>query len=259
MRRKPLSLKIVVLVFGIGGVLHVAWAEPPFVTDDAEPTEYRHWEIYLASQIAHDSSGWSGTSPHVEIDYGAIRNLELSLTAPVAFDSSNRRSQFGYGDTALEVKYRFVQETARLPQIAVEPQVELPTGDAKRDLGAGHTQVFLPLWLQKSSGPWNTYGGGGYWINPGAENRNWWFAGWVVERKLSSRLTVGLEIFHETAKQAGGMSDTKFTAGTIFDFSDSYHLLFSIGHTMQGRSEFQAYAAFQITFGPRESAASINK
>ena len=155
--RPQLSPKILVLVFGIAGVVHVTRAEPPFVTDDAEPTEYRHWEIYLASQIAHDSSGWSGTSPHVEIDYGAIRNLELSLTVPVAFDTtSNGRSQFGYGDTELEIKYRFVKETARLPQIAMDPQVELATGDAKRGLGAGHTQVFVPLWLQKSSGPWTT-------------------------------------------------------------------------------------------------------
>lgn len=88
-------------------MVHVARGEPPFVTDDAESTKNRQWEIYLASQIGHDSSGWSGTSPHLEIDYGAIRNLELILTAPVAFDTtSNGRSQFGYGGTELEVKYR---------------------------------------------------------------------------------------------------------------------------------------------------------
>jgi Putative MetA-pathway of phenol degradation len=260
MRDKPLSPKILALVFGIAGAAQVARAEPPFVTDDPEPTEYRHWEIFLGSEIAHDSVGWSGEAPHVEIDYGAMRNLELSVIAPLAFNTtSNGRSQFGYGDTELEVKYRFVQERACLPQVAGEPQVELPTGDAKRGLGDGHTQVFLPLWLQKSSGPWTTYGGGGYWINPGTENRHWWFAGCVVERQLSPRLTVGLEVFHETAKQENGTSDTKFNVGTIFNLSDNYHLLFSVGHTMEGPSEFQAFAAFQITFGPREAAASTNK
>jgi hypothetical protein len=26
---------------------------PPFVIDDPEPVEFRHWEVYLASQDAH--------------------------------------------------------------------------------------------------------------------------------------------------------------------------------------------------------------
>jgi hypothetical protein len=44
------------------------WAGPPFTTDDPEPVEYRHWEIYVASQLEHDKGGWSGTSPHFEIN-----------------------------------------------------------------------------------------------------------------------------------------------------------------------------------------------
>ena len=38
---------IVVAVFQLTLGLIVAWAGPPFVTDDPEPVEYRHWEIYL--------------------------------------------------------------------------------------------------------------------------------------------------------------------------------------------------------------------
>ena len=57
----------------------------------------------------------------------------------------------------------------------------------------------------------------------------------------------------------GGNSDTKFNVGTIFDFSPTYHLLLSAGHTIQGPSGFQAYIAFQVTFGPGEPATSSNK
>jgi hypothetical protein len=106
MRRK-LSAKIVMFAFWIWPAVHVARAGPPFTTDDPEPPEYRHWEIYLASQLAHDSNGWSGTSPHLELDYGAIPNFQLSLTVPVAFDAPSKGgSQFGYGDTELGGKYR---------------------------------------------------------------------------------------------------------------------------------------------------------
>jgi len=39
------------------------WAGPPFETDDSEPTDYHHWEIYLgatAQQI--QGQGWLGTA-----------------------------------------------------------------------------------------------------------------------------------------------------------------------------------------------------
>jgi hypothetical protein len=250
---KPMNATVIIAALVAWVAVQVARAGPPFVTDDPEPVEYQHWEVYLASQVARDSGGWSGTSPLVEINFGAIPNVQLHLIAPVAFNSpSHEGTKFGYGDTELGIKYRFLQETTCLPQVGIFPLLESPTGYAKLGLGTGHAQVFLPIWLQKSLGPWTSYGGGGYWINPGADNRNWWFVGWLVQRQLSSKLTLGAEIFHETPKEEGGKSDTRFNVGTIFDLSDTYHLLLSAGHTIQGPFGFQAYVAFQATFGPKE-------
>ena len=113
-------------------------------------------------------------------------------------------------------------------------------------VGAGRTDVFLPIWLQKSVGKWTTYGGGGYWINPGADNRNWWFAGWLLQRQITEHFTLGAEIFHDTARQCGGSSDTVMNGGGIWDLSDRYHILFSAGHAVQGPSRFLGNAAFQL-------------
>jgi outer membrane putative beta-barrel porin/alpha-amylase len=239
------------------GAAQLAWAGPPFTTDDPEPVEYQHWEVYVASQLAHDKDGWSGTSPHIEVNYGAIPNLQLHLIAPVSFTAlSHEATRFGYGDTELGVKYRFFEETDHLPQMGVFPLIELPTGNRKRGLGSGHTQAFLPLWLQKSFGAWTTYGGGGYWINPGKDSRDWWFTGWLLQREITSKLTLGTEIFHETPNEKGGESDTKLNFGGIYNFTDMYHLLFSAGHTVQGPSATQAYLAFQITFGPKKQSSA---
>jgi hypothetical protein len=38
--------------------------------------------------------------------------------------------------------------------------------------------------------------------------------------------------------------------GGIWDLSARYHLMFSAGHTVQGTSNFIAYVAMQLTFGP---------
>ncbi|HUI06803.1 MAG TPA: hypothetical protein VL486_07335 [Verrucomicrobiae bacterium] len=228
---------------------------PPFVTDDPEPVEYRHWEFYVASQDAKTAEDWSGTAPHFEVNYGVIRNLQLHLLAPLAYDSPTRGSRhYGYGDTELGAKYRFLQETARLPQAGIFPLLEIPTGNADDNLGSGHVQAFLPVWLQKSWGTedraWTVYGGGGYHINPGAGNHDWGFFGMVLQRQIRKNVLIGGELSHSTVAEAGGRTDTAFNLGTVVDFSDDHHLLFSAGRSIHGPTQFQLYVAYQFTCGP---------
>jgi hypothetical protein len=226
-------------------------AGPPFITDDPEPVEYRHWEIYLASQHLKMADGWSGTAPHVEVNYGVISNLQLHLIAPLAYDAPAKgNSHYGYGETELGVKYRFIGETGNLPQVGVFPLLEVPTGNAGEGLGSGHLQAFLPLWLQKGFGSWTIYSGGGYGINPGAGNRNWGYFGLVTQCQVCTNLLVGGEIYHRTSMQAGERGDTAFNLGTVFDFSEHHHFLFSAGRSIDGPTQFQAYIACQFTFGP---------
>jgi hypothetical protein len=231
----------------------VAWAGPPFVTDDPEPVEYRHWEIYLASQHTKDKDGWSGTAPHFEVNYGALPNLQLHMIAPLAYAKPNDGSaRYGFGDLELGAKYRFILETDWRPQVGTFAMLEVPTGSSSKGLGSGHVRAFLPIWLQKSWGPWQSYGGGGYWINPGSENKDYWFFGWQLQRGLSKVITLGAEVFYNTptAREEGGR--TGFNVGTIINFSDEHHLLLSVGRDIHGQNSFSAYIAYQLTIGPRE-------
>ena len=244
-------------ILGILIAAHVAWAGPPFNTDDPEPVEYQHWEVYVASRLFKDHGGRSGTAPELEVNYGAVPNLQLHLIAPVAYVAPRHGpTLFGYGDTELGAKYRFFEETDYLPQIGIFPLIELPSGDQDRGLGSGHVQGFIPLWLQKSFGPWTTYGGGGYWFNPGKDNHDWGFIGWELQRRVSDSLALGAEVFHETTSEKGGDPHTVVNFGAIYDFSDTYHFLASVGHTVEGTSELQAYVAFQMTFGPEKPAGA---
>ncbi|HWA85683.1 MAG TPA: hypothetical protein VG710_05635 [Opitutus sp.] len=241
------------VALGLVAFVPLARSGPPFATDDPEPADFRHWEFYLASQYEHGGDGAAGTLPHIELNYGAAPNLMLHAIVPMAFDApAGGPREYGIGDIELGAKYRFVGETDDRPQIGVFPLVELPAGDSARGLGSGHTEVFLPVWLQKSFGPWTTYGGGGYWRNPGAGNRDWWFTGWLLQRQVRDNLAVGAEIFHETAQAVGGSSDTNANLGIVWDLDKTRHILASVGHTLQGPDGYQAYLAFQLTFGPGE-------
>ena len=162
--RKHLSFLVPVLF-----LVHCPWvalAGPPFTTDDPEPVKYRHWEFYVASQNTKSADGWSGTAPHFEVNYGAVTNLQLHLIVPLAYDApAHGTRQYGFGDTEVGAKYRFIQETDVSPQVGFFPLLEIPTGSANRGLGSGQVQAFLPVWLQKEFGSWTAYGGATvFWV-----------------------------------------------------------------------------------------------
>ena len=175
-------------------------AGPPFLTDDPEPVEPGHGVFYISSQHTWSRDGRSGTAPHFELNYGPIKDIQLHAIAPLAYDrpGDTEITEYGYGVTELGVKWRFIHEDALFkgcPQIGTFPLVELPTGSERRGLGNGKTQVFLPIWIQKSWGEkdreWTAYGGGGYWYHPGAGNKDYWFTGAVLQKQISDTADLG--------------------------------------------------------------------
>jgi hypothetical protein len=229
----------------------IVQAGPPFLTDDPEPVEYRHWEVYLAAQYKHDRDQDSSTLPHLEINYGAIPNVQIHLLAPLLYvNPEAQSSQYGYGDTEFGVKFRFIKETEYLPQVGIFPLVLVPTGNENKSLGNGRTQYFLPIWLQKSFGPWTTYGGGGYWINPGAGNKDWWQFGWQLSREINGYLTLGAEIFYRTAGTINSNDTTGYAVGAVINFTENHHGLLSAGQDINGPNYCSIYIGYSFTFGP---------
>jgi hypothetical protein len=207
-----------------------AYAGPPYLTDDPEPVEFGHWEIYLGTQHFITRGFATGAAPLTELNYGALPGLQLHVQGQLAYAKpSGGPASYGVGDTEIGTKIRFVKEGERLPMMGLYPLLELPTGDASHQLGTGRVHAFIPLWIQKSFGPWMTYGGGGLWLNPGAGNRNYWYAGWQAQRRLSGFATVGAEVFCLTPSQTGASANLGFNAGLVLDLGDHHHLLFSAG------------------------------
>jgi hypothetical protein len=243
-----LSLGCVLLLLSVPAMV---CAGPPYITDDPEPVEYQHWEVYVASIFTKQPDAWTATAPHLEVNYGTVPNLQLHTILPMTLDAPGQgASTYGYGDTELGAKYRFIQEGNWRPEIGTFPLLEVPTGSHERNLGSGHLETFLPLWMQKSIGPWTAYGGGGYWINPGAHNRNWWFTGLVVQCEVLPGLTPGIEVFHGTSQVIGGPRELGLDFGLIWDLSELQHIIFSAGPALEGSNQLQGYFAYQLTFGP---------
>ncbi len=119
------------------------------------PVDLGQYEFYTFSTGTHVSDETSGVLPAFELTDGLIPDGQVHVVAPVAFDRlSGGSTQFGYSDTELGFKYRFIHEDEKgwRPQVATFPLLEIPTGNEGRDLGTGHASAFFPIWVQKSFG-----------------------------------------------------------------------------------------------------------
>ena len=224
-----------------------SYAGPPFNTDDPEPVEYKHWEYYVSTVNNYQQGVWSGTSPHFEVNYGLIPDVQIHLLMPVNYTTvPHQRASFGYTETEVGVKYRFLQETDSRPQVGIFPIIEVPTRK-NETFSNGKAKFFIPLWAQKSWGKLTTYGGIGYWINPGEGNRNYIFSGWEAQYDFSPTLMLGGELYYHSTDVVGGKPVTAFNLGGAINVSPKVHLIFSAGHSLGNGSFFTSYLGLLLT------------
>ena len=92
-RLNTVEVKTVFIAVGVLLFMGPAWARPPFFTDDPEPVEHLHWEVYLATQWAHDKdAGTASTLPHAEVNYGVLPDIQLHLIVPMAYSAPSQGS-----------------------------------------------------------------------------------------------------------------------------------------------------------------------
>lgn len=232
-----------------------AFAGPPFQTDDPDPVAFRHFEMY-AFELS-DSTTTGGTAlevPSYEVNYGVVPNVQLHLVVPfvTSIPPDNGPVYHGFGDTELGVKLRFAKESKYLPEVGIFPFVEFPSGNADKGLGVGKTWYRMPLWIQKSWGPWTSYGGGGAAVVDEPGYKNYPFAGWLVQRQISKKLMLGVELFGHGA-MGDAVGSTRYATmadlGGSYEFKDGFDLLFAAGRTIAGQPETYTYASLYWTWG----------
>jgi hypothetical protein len=242
-----------------------AHAGPPFQTDDPDPVEFHHFEMYafeLSDGTGKNAGGTALEVPAYEVNYGVVPNVQLHMVLPLtaSFAPSGGPTHYGIGDTELGAKVRFIKETRRVPEVGIFPFFELPSGNADKGLGVGATWYRMPLWLQKSWGPedrqWTSYGGGGEAIVPQTDYKNYPFAGLLVQRQLSKKLTLGGELFGHGAEGAAATSTraaTMLDLGGIYEFKEGFDLLFAAGRSIYGQPETYTYLSLYWTWGPKDA------
>jgi hypothetical protein len=227
----------------------IAYAGPPYVTDDPQPTDYGHYEVYFYDGGTAVSAGTTSEAG-IDFNYGGLPNLQLTAVIPVEFDDPvDADSAHGLGNIQLAAKYRFLHAADVGWDVSVFPRVFLPS--ASSAVGDHHTAVLLPLWAEKDWDKWSTFGGGGCELNHGADNTDFCLLGWVLTHKITETLEVGGEIYYQGADTRGGKASTGLGAGVAYDLNTHLHLMGSIGPGLQNAAQanrYTWYAALLFTY-----------
>jgi len=136
-----------------------AWAGPPFVLDDPEPTPNAHCEIYAfanGTTTRDDAGGEAG----MDFNYGGAEDLQLTTVLPAGYAKPTAtRLSTDLGNIEIAAKYRFLHQEGFGVDVAIFPRVFLPSGSDA--VGERHVSLLLPVWLEKDWGDWSAFGGGG--------------------------------------------------------------------------------------------------
>jgi hypothetical protein len=224
-----------------------AFAGPPYVTDDPEPTERGHWEIYNFANGVHTPGLTSGEAG-VDLNYGAARDLQLTAVLPVGYGISDS-TRTGLGVVELAAKLKILRQDESGLDVAVFPRLFLPTPEPR--FGPRHANLLLPVWAGKDFGAWSVFGGGGYTINPGVGERSFWTSGLAVTRKLSERLSLGGEIYHQGPDAEDARAFTGVNLGATYSLTPHWSLLASAGPGVQNartQGRYAFYLALEATY-----------
>ena len=211
----------------------MALAGPPYLTDDPEPTDTGHWEIYNFVQ-AQEGVGALNGEAGLDLNYGGAKDLQLTAVIPLGFTGADGFSTSGLkggtGMIELAAKYKFLHQgdDSWTPDVSLFPRVLIPT---ERGFGYARTNLFLPIWAEKDFGPWSVFGGGGYELNPGADQRDFWQGGIAVARDLSKRVQLGVELYGQTTDDRAGDGYTAVNFGLTWKLVKHWSLLASAGPT----------------------------
>jgi hypothetical protein len=226
-----------------------ALAGPPYVSDDPQPTDFQHYEIYAYTQGTAAAGGTVGQGG-IDFNYGAAPDLQLTAVLPPGFATApGTPATAGLGNVQLAAKYRFLHQDSFGFDVSVFPRLFLPASATA--VGDVEPSLLLPIWVQKDFGAnWSTFGGGGCVVSA-RQSHDICLTGAVLAYQVLPKLQLGVEAYYQTADGIGTPASASLGLGARYDLDDTYHLL---GYVRQGvlnaaeTDRISWYAAVLFTF-----------
>jgi hypothetical protein len=201
-----------------------AFAGRPLVTEDARTVGKGKVQIEAGNYWNDDGTDGRDIMQNYTLTIGLAENLDFQVGRPFIF-----RIPFdgcpcgGTGDTAFAIKYRFQEESARKPAMAVKFINNLCDGDSVG--GSGKSSSTLNFVISKKVGEITLHGNLGYTVDDwgkgfsGCDIINYSLA---AEKPLSERFTLVLEVLGQSSRDLPGQASAQI--GVTYQLSPSVTL-----------------------------------
>jgi hypothetical protein len=150
---RPFSL----ILFFLAAVA-VGHSQTPFTTDNADVTDKGKFHFEFINEFdqlqptSFPAKYQNGT--RMTLAYGVAKNVEVSITGQFLdiVGASHPRAIGGISDTTIAAKYNFrmEKENSMLPAFTISAFVQIPTGNSRRGLGSGVTDIGINAVAQKT-------------------------------------------------------------------------------------------------------------
>jgi len=161
----------------------------PVRVEDAYPVERYAFELLVPYSYARDRTGAVIQASVLELEYGAFRNAQIGLKAPLAgVRASGATTTWGLSGLRAFALYNFNTEGLLLPAVALRIDATFPVGS----LGGDETQVSLKGIVTRSWGPTRLHLNGAVRLGrdapgPVVEGIEQWWYGAALDRTLFRR------------------------------------------------------------------------
>ena len=210
MRKSILVGGLVLLCSGQGPT--TAFAAHPLLTEDTGTQGAGNYQLELTHDVSSDRDASSRTSTrdsNAIVSAGLTDTLDFILTLPherlTERTDTGKTTVTGYGDIEVAAKWRFYEANAL--SFALRPGLGLPTGNADRDLGAGHAtpSLFAVSTYARDDWAFHLHVGYTHQRRPGADERHHiYHASVAAEYKVNESLRlVGDASIERNGKRSG--------------------------------------------------------
>ncbi|HZD54446.1 MAG TPA: transporter [Woeseiaceae bacterium] len=218
--------------------LAFAQGGPPLITDDPGTPGDGQWEINTSMTLERTRSGRTFEAPLLDLNYGIGERLQLKYEVPLlVVDEEGQPRRSALGNSAVGVKWRFLDDAEHGLSLSIYPQLETNTPGRRaveRGLVDEGLQFLAPLEVAWQLGALELGAEVGYQLIEDADDE--WKYGFAAGYAATPRLELLSEIAGFTDEDFSGGSPV-FNVGLRYAGSELVTLLFSAGRALDVASE----------------------
>jgi hypothetical protein len=187
--------------------------------------------------------------PNLALAYGATPNLEIS--AGVSGSTSNvpvPQPLLRFNNPAVAAKWRYQEQTNRVPALALGYQATLNTQDT--GFGRGYSSHSLWVTASRATGRGVLWGNVGANVSPRPGTVGNAFYGVVYDYGIDSRWRIGAQVYGNTSSAKQGVPEEIAPGfGVTYAFSARDTFLFQAGRSHKRNADLTVYAGILTHVG----------